>query len=110
MVCNKINKAIKQPWSYLFEYYFSKLQAELIHMRAELVESKSKRELLEKELHNLLLHLHSTQLSQLPNNITHNKHDTNFKPDVNNIKKKMQDELKKSPTHFMKSNVLAKAI
>lgn len=73
-------------------------------MRAELVESKSKRELLEKDFHNLLLHLHSSQLSQLPNNNTYNKQDPNFKPDVNIIKKKIQDELKNSPTHITKFN------
>lgn len=78
-------------------------------MRAELVESQSKRELLEKELHNLLLLLHSTQLSQTVST-THinnnNKQEKNvnmnyIKPEmVNNIKKKIEDELNSSPTHI----------
>lgn len=71
------------------------MQAELIHMRAELVESKSKRESLEQELHNLLLQLHSSQLG-----ITGNRnHGPRFEPDLNNIKKKVEDELKRSPSH-----------
>ncbi|XP_063914187.1 uncharacterized protein LOC135130681 isoform X2 [Zophobas morio] len=60
----------------------AKIEAELIHMRAELVESKAKRELLEQELHNLLLQLHSSQLSQLPDSLVN----------------KESDELKFSPT------------
>lgn len=80
----------------------AKIEAELIHMRAELIESKSKRELLEQELHNLLLQLHTSQLAQLPNVIGHLKQDV--KPDVNAIKKKLEDELKKSPIHSIKSS------
>lgn len=88
-------------------------------MRAELVESKSKRELLEKELHNLLLLLHSAQLSQKVattgthiNNHIGKKHEKNMndnfiKPDiVNNIKKKIEDELNNSPMHITKCKVL----
>lgn len=72
-------------------------------MRAELVESKTKREALEKELHNLLLQLHSSQLAQLPNHTGNYKQDPNFKPDVNNIKKKLDEELMNSPSHIVKS-------
>lgn len=78
------------------------LQAELIHMRAELVDSKAKREILEQELHNLLLQLHSTQLSKIPKaNGTFKPDPANFKPDVNNIKQKLDDEIKKSPSHIV---------
>ncbi|KAI4466359.1 golgi-associated pdz and coiled-coil motif-containing [Holotrichia oblita] len=80
--------------------------AELIHMRAELVESKSKREILEQELHNLLLQLHTAQLSQLPTLNGNFKQDAGFKPDVNNIKKKLEDELKRSPSHSVKNEEL----
>ncbi|KRT80420.1 PDZ domain-containing protein [Oryctes borbonicus] len=80
--------------------------AELIHMRAELVESKSKREILEQELHNLLLQLHTAQLSQLPTINGNFKQDPGFKPDVNNIKKKLEDELKRSPSHSIKNEEL----
>jgi CRISPR/Cas system type I-B associated protein Csh2 (Cas7 group RAMP superfamily) len=79
------------------------LQAELIHMRAELVESKAKREVLEQELHNLLLQLHSSQLSQLPDSLSNRKQDSNFKPDVNNIKKKLEAELRQSPIRNIRS-------
>lgn len=72
-------------------------------MRAELVESKSKREILEQELHNLLLQLHTAQLSQLPTLNGNFKQDAGFKPDVNTIKKKLEDELKRSPSHSVKS-------
>nr|XP_022902241.1 uncharacterized protein LOC111414998 isoform X1 [Onthophagus taurus] len=80
----------------------AKIEAELIHMRAELVESKSKREILEQELHNLLLQLHTAQLTQLPAlNNGHYKQE----PDVDNIKKKIEDELKKSPSHSVKKSI-----
>ncbi|KAL3282399.1 hypothetical protein HHI36_005584 [Cryptolaemus montrouzieri] len=72
-------------------------------MRAELVESKSKREILEQELHNLLLQLHSAQLSHLPDSLDGRKQDPNFKPDVNNIRKKLEAELRISPIHANKN-------
>ncbi|KAK9712974.1 PDZ domain [Popillia japonica] len=75
-------------------------------MRAELVESKSKREILEQELHNLLLQLHTAQLSQLPTLNGNFKQDAGFKPDVNTIKKKLEDELKRSPSHSVKNEEL----
>lgn len=68
-------------------------------MRAELIDSKSKREILEQELHTLLLQLHSAQLSHLPGLVGGRTQDSKIEPDVNIIKKKLQDELKKSPTH-----------
>ncbi|GLV41386.1 brachyenteron [Carabus blaptoides fortunei] len=77
----------------------AKIEAELIHMRAELIESKSKREILEQELHTLLLQLHSAQLSHLPGLVSGKNQDSKIEPDVNIIKKKLQDELKKSPSH-----------
>jgi hypothetical protein len=82
----------------------AKIEAELIHMRAELVESKAKREVLEQELHNLLLQLHSSQLSQLPDSLSNRKQDSNFKPDVNNIKKKLEAELRQSPIRNIRIN------
>ncbi|XP_017783219.1 PREDICTED: uncharacterized protein LOC108567333 [Nicrophorus vespilloides] len=82
----------------------AKIEAELIHMRAELVESKSRREILEQELHNLLLQLHSNQLSKLPKPNGNFKQDPNFKPDVNNIKRKLEDEIRRSPSHMKCSN------
>lgn len=72
-------------------------------MRAELVESKSKREVLEQELHNLLLQLHSAQLSNLPDTLDGKKQDPYFRPDVNNIRKKLEAELRISPIHVSKS-------
>lgn len=67
-------------------------------MRAELVESKAKKDILEQELHNLLLQLHSSQLAHLPGQLAKNKQDSKIEPDVNNIKKRLEDELKKSAT------------
>lgn len=67
-------------------------------MRAELVESKAKKDILEQELHNLLLQLHSSQLAHLPGQLAKNKQDSKIEPDVNNIKKRLEDELKKSTT------------
>lgn len=83
----------------------AKIEAELIHMRAELVESKSKREVLEQELHNLLLQLHSAQLSNLPDSLDGKKQDPYFKPDVNNIRKKLEAELRISPIHISKHGI-----
>lgn len=59
------------------------------------MESKSKREALEQELHNLLLQLHSSQLGMTGSR----HHSSRFEPDLNNIKRKLEDELKKSPKH-----------
>ncbi|XP_030747833.1 Golgi-associated PDZ and coiled-coil motif-containing protein-like [Sitophilus oryzae] len=81
----------------------AKLEAELIHLRAELVESKSKKELLENELHNLLLQLHSSQLSQLPDSLNNKKSDQYFKPDVNAIKKRLEAEMRQSPLRIRRS-------
>lgn len=67
-------------------------------MRAELVESKAKKDILEQELHNLLLQLHSSQLAHLPGQLAKNKQDFKIEPDVYNIKKRLEDELKKSAT------------
>lgn len=70
-------------------------------MRTELVESKAKREVLERELHNLLLQLHSQQLSYLPDSKSSGKkQDTHIIPDINNIKKKLEAEIKQSPVHL----------
>lgn len=81
----------------------AKLEAELIHLRAELIESKSKKELLENELHNLLLQLHSSQLSQLPDSLGNKKLDQHFKPDVNAIKKRLEAEIRQSPLRVRRS-------
>ncbi|XP_019867271.2 uncharacterized protein LOC109596213 isoform X2 [Aethina tumida] len=79
----------------------AKIEAELIHMRTELVESKAKREVLERELHNLLLQLHSQQLSYLPDSKSSGKkQDMHIIPDINNIKKKLEAEIKQSPVHL----------
>ncbi|KAF5281258.1 hypothetical protein FQA39_LY05144 [Lamprigera yunnana] len=67
-------------------------------MRAELIESRAKRELLEQELHSLLLQLHTLQLSQLPN-ATGRVQNPKFEPDVSNIKKKFESEIKNTPKH-----------
>uniref|UniRef100_A0A1Y1KPL3 PDZ domain-containing protein n=2 Tax=Photinus pyralis TaxID=7054 RepID=A0A1Y1KPL3_PHOPY len=84
----------------------AKIEAELIHMRAELIESRAKRELLEQELHNLLLQLHTSQLSQLPT-ITGNKvQNSKFEPDASNIKKKFENEIKSSPTHNLSNGAI----
>lgn len=69
------------------------------------MESKAKKDILEQELHNLLLQLHSSQLSHLPGQLAKNKHDSNkIEPDVNNIKKRFEDELKKSVTPTSKDS------
>ncbi|KAF7264501.1 hypothetical protein GWI33_023131 [Rhynchophorus ferrugineus] len=78
-------------------------RAELIHLRAELVDSKAKKELLENELHNLLLQLHSSQLSQLPDSLGNKKADQFFKPDVNAIKKRLEAEIRQSPLRIRRS-------
>ncbi|KAJ8916231.1 hypothetical protein NQ315_016370 [Exocentrus adspersus] len=77
------------------------LVAELIHMRAELTESKSKKEVLESELHNLLLQLHSSQLSKLPDSLGNQRQDQHFKPDVSAIKKKLEAEIRQSPIRIV---------
>lgn len=66
-------------------------------MRAELAESKSKREVLENELHHLLLQLHSSQLAKLPDTLGNRKQDQHFKPDVSAIKKRLDAEIRQSP-------------
>lgn len=81
----------------------AKVEAELIHLRAELVESKAKKELLENELHNLLLQLHSSQLSQLPDSLGNKKVDQHFKPDVNAIKQRLEAEIRQSPLRLRRS-------
>ncbi|KAJ8976647.1 hypothetical protein NQ317_009110 [Molorchus minor] len=78
-------------------YHQCCLRAELIHMRAELVEAKSKKEVLESELHNLLLQLHSSQLSKLPDSLGNKRQDHHLKPDVHAIKKKLEAEIRQSP-------------
>lgn len=74
-------------------------------MRAELVDSKAKKECLEHEMHNFLLQLHSTQLAQIPENVQFKKNDqyNNIKPDISIIKKKLEAEIKQSPLHINKS-------
>ncbi|XP_025829519.1 probable serine/threonine-protein kinase DDB_G0282963 isoform X1 [Agrilus planipennis] len=72
-------------------------------MRAELVESKSKHEILEQELHNLILQLHSSQLSQLPS-LSLNKNLDPTKHDIHNIKKRLDEEIKNSPTRLPNIN------
>ncbi|CAH0556445.1 unnamed protein product [Brassicogethes aeneus] len=79
----------------------AKVEAELIHMRTELVDSKAKREVLERELHCLLLQLHTQQLAKLPESKLSGKKDQHFIPDVNNIKKKFEAEIKQSPVHLV---------
>ncbi|XP_060517759.1 Golgi-associated PDZ and coiled-coil motif-containing protein-like [Cylas formicarius] len=83
----------------------AKIEAELIHLRAELVESKAKNHLLENELHNILLQLHSSQLSHLPDSLSNKKVDSHFKPDVSAIKKRLEAELRQSPLRIIKRSV-----
>lgn len=83
----------------------AKIEAELINMRAELVDSKTKREVLEQELHNVLLQLHSTQLSYIPSNIDGKKQEAQIKPDASIIKKKLDAEIKISPVHTAQLNL-----
>lgn len=87
------------------EYLLIFFQAELIHLRAELVESRAKRDILEQEFHSLLLQLHSSQLSHLPAQLSNRKQDGKLQPDVNNIRKKLEDEIRKSgPNNINKNN------
>lgn len=79
-------------------------QAELIHLRAELVESRSKRELLEQEFHSLLLQLHSSQLSHLPTQLSNRKQDAKLEPDVSNIRKRFEDEIRRSSPNNINKN------
>lgn len=64
------------------------LQAELVNMRAELVDVKTRSQCLEEELHAVLVQLHTTQLQQLQaddgDSITHKLH---------------QGLIQRSPTH-----------
>ncbi|CAG9814214.1 unnamed protein product [Phaedon cochleariae] len=66
-------------------------------MRAELTESKSKREVLESELHHLLLQLHSSQLSKLPDSLGNKRQENLIKPDISAIKQRFDNEIKQSP-------------
>lgn len=59
------------------------------------MEAKAKKEILEQELHNLLLQLHSSQLAQLPGQIANRKNDSKIEPDIKTIKKKLDNELRK---------------
>ncbi|KAH1013854.1 hypothetical protein HUJ04_002790 [Dendroctonus ponderosae] len=81
----------------------AKVEAELIHLRAELTDSRAKKELLENELHNLLLQLHSSQLSQLPDSLGNRKVDQHFKPDVNAIKRRLDAEIRQSPLRIRRT-------
>ncbi|CAH1133356.1 unnamed protein product [Ceutorhynchus assimilis] len=81
----------------------AKVEAELIHLRAELIDSKSKKEILENELHNILLQLHSSQLSQLPESLGNKKLDQHFKPDVSAIKRRLEAEIRQSPLRIRRS-------
>lgn len=72
-------------------------------MRAELIESKSKKEVLESELHNLLLQLHSSQLSKLPDSLSNKRQEQHLKPDVTAIKKKLEAEIRQSPIRIGES-------
>lgn len=65
-------------------------------MRAELVESKAKKDILEQELHNLLLQLHSSQLAHLPGQLSKSKPDPKIEPYIHNVKRRLEDELKKN--------------
>lgn len=87
---------------------FPSFQAELIHMRAELTESKSKREVLETELHHLLLQLHSSQLSRLPDTLGNKRLDQYIKPEINVIKQKLEAEIRQSPLRGGKNKTFCK--
>lgn len=64
------------------------LQAELVNMRAELVDTKTHCQCLEEELHTVLVQLHATQLQKLHGD------------DGLTISNKLQQNLlQRSPTH-----------
>ncbi|XP_075234020.1 Golgi-associated PDZ and coiled-coil motif-containing protein-like isoform X2 [Lycorma delicatula] len=66
----------------------AKIEAELVHMRTELVETKTRNQALGEELHAVLVQLHTTQLQQLPGD------------DGLSIQNKLQKGLiERSPTH-----------
>lgn len=63
-------------------------QAELVNMRTELVETKTRNQAVEEELHAVLVQLHTTQLQQLSGD------------DGLTIKNKLQEGLaQRSPVH-----------
>lgn len=66
----------------------AKVEAELVNMRAELVETKTRNQAVEEELHAVLVQLHTTQLQQLSGD------------DGRTIKNKLQEGLaQRSPVH-----------
>ncbi|KDR12726.1 uncharacterized protein LOC110835984 isoform X4 [Zootermopsis nevadensis] len=68
-----------------------KTAAELVYLRAELVDAKAQRSVLEQELHTLLLQLHACQLQHLPG--------VHTEPDAERILRRLEEELQRSPTH-----------
>lgn len=71
------------------------LQAELVYLRSELIDAKAQRTVLDQELHTLLLQLHACQLQHLPG--------VHTEPDAERIRRKLEEELQRSPTHQHRS-------
>lgn len=72
----------------------AKLEAELVALRHDLVEDRAAKQVLEKEVNNLLLQLHAVQL-QLHSN-------TGMPVDSENIKNKLESEMAKYKNNAMK--------
>ncbi|XP_049767923.1 uncharacterized protein LOC126101285 [Schistocerca cancellata] len=73
------------------------LGAELVHLRAELVEAVARRGSLEEELHALLLRLHAIQLQRLPGAAP-------LDADAERIRRRLEEELQRSPSRQQRSN------
>ncbi|XP_023704625.1 Golgi-associated PDZ and coiled-coil motif-containing protein isoform X2 [Cryptotermes secundus] len=69
----------------------AKVEAELVYLRAELIDAKAQRSVLDQELHTLLLQLHACQLQHLPG--------VHTEPDAERIRRRLEEELQQSPTH-----------
>ncbi|XP_047098499.1 uncharacterized protein LOC124712248 [Schistocerca piceifrons] len=72
-------------------------EAELVHLRAELVEAVARRGSLEEELHALLLRLHAIQLQRLPGAAP-------LDADAERIRRRLEEELQRSPSRQQRSN------
>ncbi|KAK7867383.1 hypothetical protein R5R35_008928 [Gryllus longicercus] len=68
-----------------------KIRAELVHLRAEVVEAKATRASLEQELHTLLLQLHASQLQRTAGA------GPALEPQAERIRRRLEKELQRSP-------------
>ncbi|GLG93991.1 Golgi-associated PDZ and coiled-coil motif-containing protein [Gryllus bimaculatus] len=75
-----------------------KIRAELVHLRAEVVEAKATRASLEQELHTLLLQLHASQLQHTAGA------GPALEPQAERIRRRLEKELQRSPARQPQRN------